>query len=189
MFNWEPEGRYQYSRCSIESQKGAINIQDVQLRGAIAVHSLRVGCKPAVVFYTGFKKKSNILTVTLFRFNNFERQQTNLIGLFGTLFVSSYPNWLLFAEFFAQYIPQKNSYEDGLTSPSTALFELTISRHDARQRDHRQECDGHPVQHDTEPARGGEEEKPRPRVVVLVRVKLSGEVFLDLERSDGDEAL
>ena len=46
ILNWEPEGRYQYSRCSIENQKGVI-----------AVHSLRVGCKPAAVFYTGFKKK------------------------------------------------------------------------------------------------------------------------------------
>ena len=34
-------------------------------------------------------------TVTHFWFDKFERQRTNLIGIFGTLFVSSYPYWLL----------------------------------------------------------------------------------------------
>ena len=37
---------------------------------------------PDVVFYTGFLNL-NILTVTHFWFDNFERQRTNLIGLFG----------------------------------------------------------------------------------------------------------
>ena len=43
-----------------------------------------IGCKPDVVFYTVFFFFSKM--VTLFWFNYFERQRTNLIGLFENTF-------------------------------------------------------------------------------------------------------